>query len=258
MDHILTFWESAETTHFSQITREEFVRRLRSTTSTGYYRSIHPSIVSNVLNWRSIFKSPTSNSLYSVMHDRHMLTLTGWQDKTLRMSDHWNNRQDMSSEDFLRNLYKMNDTIQSHFYISLSSSPGEMFKVDLALQRQILEPDQDDGQEDTQYKDNRVKFDMVIDAVGRGVEFDAVFIWHNNRSGMCNLAIVDDRGWVQRHYMSMADIEVHQYTLWTNRKVENRTHWTVARYNKSKNMWVVQDTRAKADYSDQLPKPTWR
>lgn len=254
MDHILTFRESADSGHFSQVPRDEFVRRLRSASQAGYSGSVHPDIVGNVLNWRGIFKSPTSNSLYSVMHDRQMLTYTGWQDRTMRMSDHWNNSHDMSPEEFLKDLHKFNESIPSHFYVSLHGDKGELYKLDLAIQKRLYEPDEDDDEDEPRFKDNRSKFDILVDAAERDADFEAAFIWHNKRTGMCSLAMVDERGWVHRMLTPMDQVEVHQFTLWTNKPVQNGTHWTVARYNKDRNVWVVQDTKPKGDYSDRLPR----
>ncbi len=264
MVHLLTFLESVQflesvgPTPPSQISQDEFLRRLRWTSANGYAGSVHPSIVRIVMNWRSIFKSPKSNSLYSVMHDPQMLGNKGWSHKTYRMSDHWNNSYEMSAKGFLQRLYNLNDSIPSHFYISMDSNPGQEYKVDLALQKYLLAPDEDEETLTTIYKDNQTKLDIVMDEAKTDREFTAAFIWHNYREDMCCLAIVDRGGaepQVNTHHIRLSAVKVIQYTLWTNKPVESGTHWTVARYNKESNIWVVQDTKPKADYSDQLPWP---
>jgi hypothetical protein len=187
------------------------------------------------------------------MHDRTKLTHEGWQDGTLRLSDHWNNSREMTAEEFLSDLYKFNDRIPSHFYLSILGHSDTM-KLDLALQKSLYAPTQRDDEEEPQFKDNREKFEILVDAAASGLDFDAAFIWHNKRSGKCSLGEVGQQGWIHRTLLDLSDITVNQMTLWTSKPVENNTHWTVAKYSKQRNMWVVQDTKPKGEYEHPLQR----
>ncbi len=245
MMHLRRFNEAADQEgHYSLVTREEFNRRLRSTAYNGYSGTVHPSIAANVLRWREIYKSPTTTSLYSTRHDRTDLTVSGWSDKTMRMSNHWNNFSAMTAKDFLRDMVKFNDSMPTHFYMGVEGFGNEL-KVDLSLQKELYASAETEDWDNTGYLDNRAKFGLVLDASKSGVDFDAVIMWHNLRDNRCCLAVREPSGYVARQVVPLSGITVRQYTLRTNIPVENGTHWTIARYNKQRNLWIVQDSKPK-------------
>ena len=249
MKNLIRFDEAADQEgHYSLMSKEEFGRRLRSTAYNGYSGTVHPSIAANVLRWREIYKSPTTTSLYSTRHDRTDLTLSGWSDKTMRMSDHWNNSTSMPARDFLRSMSKFNDSIPTHFYTAVEGwGNWGILKLDLSLQKRVYAGDSGDSEDDPAFLDNRAKMGLVLDAHRAGLDFDAVIMWHNVSDNRCCLAIRQDNGYISRPLVTLSDITVRQYTLRTNVPVENETHWTIARYNKQRNLWIVQDSKPKGD-----------
>lgn len=234
--------ESGDQMHWSALTRSQLLSRVRAPRPKGYGYGIHPSILSNVLSWRSIHKSPASGSLYSEYHDVSKLSELGWMDKTMRMSNHWNMHKDIPMQRFLSNLSSYRDDIVTYF--ELVFPHRDPLRMDLALQKSLYDRTTDP---DEPYKTNEEKIDMVRQAAERGVAFDAAVIWHNARWSGCGIAIVGPEGisvekdWVDHAY-------VRQTTQKTNTTVRNDTHWTVARYSKSRNLWIVQDSKPEGDY----------
>jgi len=246
MIHLQRFDEATNSAHYSLVSKEDFERRLKSTAYNGYSGTVHPSIAANVLRWREIYKSPTTKSLYSTRHDRTDLTVSGWSDKTMRMSDHWNNFSSMTVRDFLRDMVKFNDSMPSHFFMKVEGWEQEM-KVDLSLQKSVyaVKPEEDEDTQEPTFIDNRAKFGLILDAQKNGVDFDVVIMWHNLRDNRCCVAIRHENGYISRPLLKLSDITIKQYTLRTNIPVENGTHWTIARYNKQRNLWIIQDSKPK-------------